>query len=266
MEKKTFMLMDEKSIGYQGEIITVLEYDGENYAVYAIDKGNGTSNLYVSNLKKDEKGNDILVSIKEENKLQVFKIVEELIGTNRWNMDNKLIISKGPAVELTIINRINLENSFFKQLENTKLEDIKQFLSTPKKFACIPLKEDKIPISEIPLEDNDGHSKEKESKSLSEYIEKNQIKILPVQNYLNNHYAIYINKNKDYLSTYDNDKLDSLTTNLSSMEEKENIKISEPEKKILPSSGGYVNFSLLFISIGFLSFLSVLLGLLILGK
>ena len=30
MEKKTFMLMDEKSIGYQGEIITVLEYDGEN--------------------------------------------------------------------------------------------------------------------------------------------------------------------------------------------------------------------------------------------
>lgn len=146
-------------------------------------------------------------------------------------MDNKLIISKGPAVELTIINRINLENSFFKQLENTKLEDIKQFLSTPKKFACIPLKEDKIPISEIPLEDNDGHSKEEESKSLSEYIEKNQIKILPVQNYLNNHYAIYINKNKDYLSTYDNDKLDSLTTNLSSMEEKENIKISEPEKK-----------------------------------
>lgn len=83
MEKKTFMLMDEKSIGYQGEIITVLEYAGENYAVYAIDKGNGTSNLYVSNLKKDEKGNDILVSIKEENKLQVFKIVEELIGTNR---------------------------------------------------------------------------------------------------------------------------------------------------------------------------------------
>ncbi len=83
MEKKTFMLMDEKSIGYQGEIITVLEYDGENYAVYAIDKGNGTSNLYVSNLKKDEKGNDILVSIKEENKLQIFKIVEELIGTNR---------------------------------------------------------------------------------------------------------------------------------------------------------------------------------------
>lgn len=83
MEKKTFMLMDEKSIGYQGKIITVLEYDGENYAVYAIDKGNGTSNLYVSNLKKDEKGNDILVSIKEENKLQVFKIVEELIGTNR---------------------------------------------------------------------------------------------------------------------------------------------------------------------------------------
>ena len=83
MEQQTFMLMDEKSIGYQGEIITVLEYDGENYAVYAIDKGNGTSNLYVSNLKKDEKGNDILVSIKEENKLQVFKIVEELIGTNR---------------------------------------------------------------------------------------------------------------------------------------------------------------------------------------
>ena len=83
MEKKTFMLMDEKSIGYQGEIITVLEYDGENYAVYAIDKGNGTSNLYVSNLKKDEKGNDILVSIKEENKLQIFKIIEELIGTNR---------------------------------------------------------------------------------------------------------------------------------------------------------------------------------------
>lgn len=83
MEKKTFMLMDEKSIGYQGEIITVLEYDGENYAVYAIDNDNGTSNLYVSNLKKDEKGNDILVSIKEENKLQVFKIVEELIGTNR---------------------------------------------------------------------------------------------------------------------------------------------------------------------------------------
>lgn len=83
MEKKTFMLMDEKSIGYQGEIITVLEYDGEIYAVYAIDNGNGTSNLYVSNLKKDEKGNDILVSIKEENKLQIFKIVEELIGTNR---------------------------------------------------------------------------------------------------------------------------------------------------------------------------------------
>ena len=52
-------------------------------------------------------------------------------------MDNKLIISKGPAVELTIINRINLENSFFKQLENTKLEDIKQFLSTPKKFFCL---------------------------------------------------------------------------------------------------------------------------------
>lgn len=79
MEKKTFMLMDEKSIGYNADLITVLEIDNEKYAIYSIDNTNGTSNVYASQLKKDQTGHDILASVEEEKKSQIFKIVEELL-------------------------------------------------------------------------------------------------------------------------------------------------------------------------------------------
>lgn len=194
-------------------------------------------------------------------------------------MNNKIITSKGPNQDITIINRINLEKDFVKNVNNDKLDKLKQFLLAPKKFACVPIKENKIPVSSITLEEHDvideyDTLKEKTNeKSLQEelinqnikkIINENCIKVLPIENYLNNYYAVYMNKIKDYLNTYNNDELEVLTTRLLKLSQ-ENIQMQD-KKNNISTSAGYVNFSLLFISICFLSFLSVLLGLLILGK
>lgn len=194
-------------------------------------------------------------------------------------MNNKIITSKGPNQDITIINRINLEKDFVKNVNNDKLDNLKQFLLAPKKFACVPIKENKIPVSSITLEEHDvideyDTLKEKTNeKSLQEelinqnikkIINENCIKVLPIENYLNNYYAVYMNKIKDYLNTYNNDELEVLTTRLLKLSQ-ENIQMQD-KKNNISTSAGYVNFSLLFISICFLSFLSVLLGLLILGK
>lgn len=193
-------------------------------------------------------------------------------------MNNKIITSKGPNQDITIINRINLEKDFVKNVNNDKLDNLKQFLLAPKKFACVPIKENKIPVSSITLEEHDvideyDTLKEKTNeKSLQEelinqnikkIINGNCIKVLPIENYLNNYYAVYMNKIKDYLNTYNNDELE-VTTRLLKLPQ-ENIQMQD-KKNNISTSAGYVNFSLLFISICFLSFLSFLLGLLILGK
>lgn len=82
MDKKILMIMDEKSMGHQAELITVLEIDNEEYAVYSINKNGNKSNIYVSSITKDRNGNDVLKTINEEQKDKIFKIVQELLNAN----------------------------------------------------------------------------------------------------------------------------------------------------------------------------------------
>lgn len=79
---KTFMIMDEKSMGYEANLITIIEIENNEYAIYSVDKNDNTSNVYVSLITKDSKENDILQSIKGEDKEKVFQIVMKMLDIN----------------------------------------------------------------------------------------------------------------------------------------------------------------------------------------
>ncbi len=79
---KTFMIMDEKSMGYEANLITIIEIENNEYAIYSVDKNDNTSNVYVSLITKDSKENDILQSIQGEDKEKIFQIVRKMLDIN----------------------------------------------------------------------------------------------------------------------------------------------------------------------------------------
>ncbi len=79
---KQFMIMDEKSIGYIAKLITIIEIDKEEYAIYAMPKDENTSSIYVSLITKDSKGNDILKNINPTKKERIFQITKKIININ----------------------------------------------------------------------------------------------------------------------------------------------------------------------------------------
>ena len=57
----------------EAEMLKTVSLDGENYAIYAIDKGDETSDILASRIVKDSEGKDTLVDLEtdeEKNKLK----------------------------------------------------------------------------------------------------------------------------------------------------------------------------------------------------
>ena len=79
-EKQMFIVQDENGIQSVAELLTILEIDGIEYAVYSIDKDVENSDVYVARVGKDQDGNDKIVSIEdEEERSRVFDIVRRMI-------------------------------------------------------------------------------------------------------------------------------------------------------------------------------------------
>lgn len=57
----------------EAELLKTVSFDNNNYAIYAIDKGDETSDILASRIVKDSEGNDTLVDLEnddERNKLK----------------------------------------------------------------------------------------------------------------------------------------------------------------------------------------------------
>lgn len=58
-----FQVQIETGAIMEAELITVVEIDSKEYAVYSIDNQNGTVDILASYVEKDEEGYDKLVNI-----------------------------------------------------------------------------------------------------------------------------------------------------------------------------------------------------------
>ena len=80
-ETQTFVVQDEFGRNMVAELLTILEIDGVEYAVYSIDVSEEDSDVFVARIVKDAEGNDNIVTIEnEEERAKVFGIVQEMIN------------------------------------------------------------------------------------------------------------------------------------------------------------------------------------------
>ncbi len=77
---KTFKVIDENNIEREASLITVIEVDKKEYAIYSIVRDENTVNIFVSQLLKNEDGKDVLKNITDEReKEKIDKIVKDII-------------------------------------------------------------------------------------------------------------------------------------------------------------------------------------------
>lgn len=82
-EKETFIMKDENGNEKEAEIITVIEIDNKEYAIYAVNKNEESDNIFASRIIKDENGNNVIKSIEnQEEKEKVFEIIKELLSNS----------------------------------------------------------------------------------------------------------------------------------------------------------------------------------------
>lgn len=80
-ETQTFVVQDEYGRNMVAELLTILEIDGIEYAVYSIDASEEESDVFVARVVKDAEGNDNIVTIEnEEERTKVFEIVKKMIN------------------------------------------------------------------------------------------------------------------------------------------------------------------------------------------
>lgn len=79
--KQTFKIENEKGEIKEAELLNVFSVNNSEYAVYSIDNGDETSNLYASKIEIDENGQTQLVDLKDNNeKIEIINIVKELLN------------------------------------------------------------------------------------------------------------------------------------------------------------------------------------------
>lgn len=65
----------------EAELLSVVEIDNKEYAVYSIDNNNGTVDILASYVEKDEEGYDKLVDINNpEDKEKVTNFIKDLVA------------------------------------------------------------------------------------------------------------------------------------------------------------------------------------------
>ena len=75
-----FKITDQKNVERDATLLTVIEVDEKEYVIYSIDRDEENVNIFVSELKKDSNGNDIIVDIEDENeKIKLNEIVRNII-------------------------------------------------------------------------------------------------------------------------------------------------------------------------------------------
>mgnify|MGYP005761944123 FL=1 len=75
-----FKITDEKNVERDATLLTVIEVDEKEYVIYSIDRDEENVNIFVSELKKDSNGNEIIVDIEDENeKIKLNEIVRNII-------------------------------------------------------------------------------------------------------------------------------------------------------------------------------------------
>ena len=75
-----FKVVDENNVERESTLITVIEVEKKEYAIYSIDRDEENVNIFVSELIKDENGHDILKDIEDlSEKEKITQIVKEII-------------------------------------------------------------------------------------------------------------------------------------------------------------------------------------------
>lgn len=75
-----FKVIDENNIEREATLITVIEFNNKEYVIYFIDRDEENVNIFVSELRKDINGNDIIIDIEDENEKQKLnEIVRNII-------------------------------------------------------------------------------------------------------------------------------------------------------------------------------------------
>ncbi len=65
----------------EAELLKTVTVDGNDYAIYAIDKGDETSDILASRIVKNSEGNDTLVDLEtEDEKAKLKDIVEAMFS------------------------------------------------------------------------------------------------------------------------------------------------------------------------------------------
>lgn len=76
-----FQVQIETGAIMEAELITVVEIDSKEYAVYSIDNKNGTVDILASYVEKDEEGYDKLVNITDpEDKEKISMFIKKLVS------------------------------------------------------------------------------------------------------------------------------------------------------------------------------------------
>lgn len=76
-----FQVQIETGAIMEAELITVVEIDSKEYAVYSIDNQNGTVDILASYVEKDEEGYDKLVNITNaEDKEKISMFIKKLVS------------------------------------------------------------------------------------------------------------------------------------------------------------------------------------------
>lgn len=79
--EQTFKIKNENGEIKEAELINVFNINDNEYAIYCIDNGNETSNLYASKIVIDDNGQTQLIDLKDNNeKIEIINIVKELLN------------------------------------------------------------------------------------------------------------------------------------------------------------------------------------------
>ena len=81
MEKGQIFDVELDGVLNKAELLDIIEYKEERYAVYSIENDKNTNNIYVSKIIKDRDGNDELIDIEnDEIKSYILRIIHETIN------------------------------------------------------------------------------------------------------------------------------------------------------------------------------------------
>ena len=80
-ENQKFQVEIETAEIVDAELLSVVEIDGKEYAVYSLDNDNGTVDILASYVEKDEEGYDKLVDINNPiDKEKVSNFIKSLVA------------------------------------------------------------------------------------------------------------------------------------------------------------------------------------------